>query len=90
MAQLNIKNEETVRLAQRVSELTGQTLTQAVNLALAEKLERLRENTRNERKGVSDRLLEIGAACAALPTLDDRAPDDILYGEDGLPRLGEG
>ena len=37
---LNIKNEETHRLAAQLAELTGETMTTAVTLALKERLER--------------------------------------------------
>ena len=39
---LNIKNEETVRLAREVAAVTGESLTGAVSVALTEKLQRLR------------------------------------------------
>lgn len=41
--------------------------------------------TRTARRA-GTRLADIGARCAALPTLDDRAPNDLLdYDEHGLP-----
>ena len=64
---------------------TGETLTEAVVVALRERLARLRGRPR--RRPLRDELSEIGARCAALPTLDDRAPNDLLdYDEHGLPR----
>ncbi len=38
---LNIKNEEVERLAREVAELTGETKTEAIRRALAERRERL-------------------------------------------------
>jgi len=47
---LNIKNLETERLAAEVAELTGESKTQAVTVALRERRERLRrEETLEER-----------------------------------------
>ena len=81
---LNIKNEETHRLAAQLAELTGETMTRAVTIALRERLER--EKRRHNRSGVADALLKIARRCACRPILDDRSPDEILgYDEHGLP-----
>ena len=81
---LNIKNEETHRLAAQLAELTGETMTKAVTLALKERLER--EKKRRHRTGVATALMKIAQRCAARPILDPRSPDDILgYDEQGLP-----
>ncbi len=82
---LNIKNDEAHRLASELARLTGENMTKAVTLAIRERLER--EKRRRGREGVAERLMEIGRRCAALPTMDDRTPDEILgYDEHGLPR----
>ena len=39
---ISIKNDQTELLARKVAELTGETLTEAVRAALAERYERLR------------------------------------------------
>lgn len=39
---LNIKNDQTCRLVAEVAALTGESMTQAVTVALQERLERLR------------------------------------------------
>jgi antitoxin VapB len=85
MRQLNIKNEETVRLAKELSQITGENVTQAVTRALADRLEALRKRAQRKRKGVAVDLMAIGRECAELPSLDARSPDGILYGDDGLP-----
>ena len=59
-------------------------MTQAVDRAIAERLERIR-NTRN-RDGLAERLLEIGRNCVTLPVLDARSPEEMLYDEHGLPK----
>ena len=81
---LNIKNEETHRRAKKLAKLTGETMSEAVNRAVAERLERFRR-MRN-REALAQRLLEIGRRCAALPLLDRRKPDDMLYDRRGLPK----
>jgi len=81
---LNIKNEATHRRAQELARLAGETMTQAVDRAIAERLERIRK-TRN-RGATAERLLNIGRECARLPVLDRRGPDEMLYDESGLPK----
>ena len=81
---LSLKDKETDRLAREVAALTGETLTEAIRKALAERLQRERL-----RRGVSaqlaDRLMEIGRHCAALPDYDTRSPDEIVgYDETGM------
>lgn len=81
---LNIRNQEVESLAAQLAELTGETKTSAVRVALKERLERVKR----ERGGVglADKLNEIALRCAALPVLDDRDIDEILqYDDDGLP-----
>lgn len=81
---LNIKNEETHRRVRELALLAGETMTQAVDRAVTERLDRLaRASNRTQRV---DRLLQIGRECAALPVLDERSPEDMLYDERGLPR----
>ena len=81
---LNIRNPEAEALAADLARLTGETKTAAVTRALREQLSRVRRDRSG--MGLADRLVAIGKECAALPVLDDRAPDEILgYDEDGLP-----
>lgn len=86
MEQLNIKNKETYQLAKELSQLTGENITQAVTRSLQERLGKVRQHIRSERKGLADRFLALGEQCAALPTLDNRAADEILYDNNGLPK----
>lgn len=83
-SQLNIKNPEARQLADELSRLTGESVTQAVTVALRERLERKRNSRSKE--GVAEKLMEIGRRWAATPELDPRDPDDILYDEFGLPK----
>jgi len=80
---LNIKNEATHRRAHELARLTGETMTQAVDRAIGERLDRIRK-TRN-RGALAERLLQIGRECAKLPVLDRRPSEEMLYDENGLP-----
>jgi antitoxin VapB len=81
---LNIKKEDTHRRAQELARLMGETMTQAVDRAVSERLERVRK-TRN-RRALAERFLEIGRQCARLPVLDKRSPEEMLYDDRGLPK----
>jgi len=71
-------------LASELAELTGESLTSAVTLALRERLERERRRRRSDR--IAAQLMKIGSKYAALADTG-RTPDDILgYDEHGLPR----
>jgi antitoxin VapB len=82
---LNLKNEETNRLAHELAALTGETLTAAVTTSLRERLERLQQSKRG---ALSDRLLKIGKDCAAHLSEPFLSIDhgDLLYDERGLPK----
>jgi antitoxin VapB len=82
---ISLKDPEADRLAREVAARTGETLTGAVIVALRERLARLK--ARRRPRALREDLREIGRRCAALPTLDDRAADEIIgYDEHGLAR----
>jgi antitoxin VapB len=82
---INIKSIETERLARQVAEKTGDSLTGAIQTALEEKLDRLKNRRRSEI--VLDQLHDILRRVDQLPVLDSRSPDEIVgYDEHGLPR----
>jgi antitoxin VapB len=82
---LSLKDPETDSLARQVAALTGETLTEAVRTALAERLRRERLK-RGRPADLSDELEAIARRCDALPVLDYRTADEILgYDESGLP-----
>jgi antitoxin VapB len=74
---INIKNEETQRLIRRLAALAGEGQTEAITVAVRERIEKL-----EKRKGVAERLLEIGRETA--PLLKGLDMDEALYGENGL------
>jgi antitoxin VapB len=82
---LNIKDPQTDALARELAQTTGETITEAVTVAVRERLERLQAGRRPRR--LADELDEIALRCAALPVLDERSEDEILgYDLNGLPR----
>jgi antitoxin VapB len=83
---LSFKDAETDWLAREVAKLTGESLTEAVRKALAERFKRERRK-RGRSKSLAERLDEIALRCAALPGYDTRTPDEIIgYDEYGVPR----
>lgn len=81
---LNIKDPRTDTLARELAEATGETITEAVGIALQERLDRVRAGRRPRR--LAEELNEIALRCAALPVLDERPEEEILgYDEHGLP-----
>lgn len=80
---LSIKNPEADQLARELAALTGESMTEAVVVALRERVERQR-TLRGPSK--AEKLRILGEEIAALPVLDDRTPDEIIgYDERGLP-----
>ena len=83
---LNIRDPRARELAREVAQTTGETMTEAVVTALAERLERLRTEQASCRAQRAARLLAHGRTFAALPFVDPRPLEEILgYDEVGLP-----
>ncbi len=84
---INIKHAEADRLIRQLSEETGETITEAVAEAVRQRLLRVRGSRSGRR--LADELDEIALRVAAMPTLDERSPEEILgYSERGLPADG--
>ena len=82
---INIKSVQAERLAREVAAKTGESLTGAIQRALEERLERLKQQRRSQI--VLSQLEDILRRVDRLPILDSRTPDEILgYDELGLPR----
>ncbi len=79
---LNIKNEETYRLAAELAELTGDTMTGAITKALQAQLEAERR-----RRSIDDKVRRVMALVRASgPSHGAKSTDhDDLYDERGLP-----
>ncbi|MCE2482239.1 MAG: type II toxin-antitoxin system VapB family antitoxin [Alphaproteobacteria bacterium] len=83
---LNIKNDETCRLAGELARLTGETMTGAITVALRERLARERHE-----RSVEARIRKMRATaerCAKLLAPGPSASEhgDVLYDERGLPK----
>ena len=83
---INIKNQEACDLASELAQLTGETMTGAITVALRERLER--EKGERSAEAQVQRLLAIGERCASLMGDGPSAVEhgDFLYDERGLPR----
>ena len=80
---LSIKSDEADQLARELAAETGETLTDAVVIALRERLDR-----EHARRGASMRmrLARLAADVATLRVADGRMPEDIIgYDDAGLP-----
>ncbi len=71
-----IEDERIVDLARRLAALTGETMTEAVRIAIHERLKRQEANS--GRRPLRERLMEIANHCASLPVVRERAEDEIL------------
>lgn len=82
---LNIKNEETHRLANELARATGESMTVAVTEAIRERLERVR---RKPKKDLAEQLMEIARDCGKRwkEPYKSMDIDDLLYDEKGLPK----
>ena len=82
---LNIKNEKTHRLVRQLARLTGESMTAAVDQAVRERLDRVRQVRGGD---MAERLLKIGRECAPLWKEPYRSIDhgELLYDEKGLPK----
>jgi antitoxin VapB len=83
---LNIKNEETHRLARELADLTGESLTAAVTEAVKERLERVRRA--KNRDDLVEWIMAMAKETAPLFKEPYRSIDhaDFLYDEYGLPK----
>lgn len=82
---MNIKNAETERLVNELADLTGESLTGAITVAVREKLDRVKSAKKG---GLAERLDRIAKEAAPLfkepyKTIDI---DEMLYDEKGLPK----
>ena len=82
---ISIKSPEADQLARKLADATGESLTQAVTVALRERLDRV--SARRSGRSLADELDDIARRCAALAVSDSRPPEEIIsYDEHGAPR----
>jgi antitoxin VapB len=82
---LSIKNPAAERLVREVAQQTGESLTEAIQKSLEERLQRLKVSRKIPI--VQTQLEDLLRRVDELPTIDTRSADEILgYDENGLPR----
>ncbi|HEY9126570.1 MAG TPA: type II toxin-antitoxin system VapB family antitoxin [Acidobacteriaceae bacterium] len=82
---LHIQDAETDRLARELSAATGETITEAVRVALRERMDRTSTEAGKTRAARIAAIEEILDRVGAMPVLDDRSADEIIgYNEQGL------
>jgi antitoxin VapB len=82
---LSIKAPEADRLARQLAHITGETITDAVIVAMRERVAREEHRQQSKQQLIED-LMAIASHCASLPVLDDRTEDEIMgWDENGLP-----
>jgi len=82
--QLNIKSEEAYRLASRLAELTGESLTLVVTKALEGELERVERQ--RDRRARLDHVMAIAKEIRAHMREPVSSDTSWLYDENGLPK----
>jgi antitoxin VapB len=79
---LSIKSEAADHMARELAAVTGESITQAVTIAIQDRLRRERRSNLN----IASRLRAVREEMRGLPILDDRSENEILgYDETGLP-----
>ncbi len=81
---INIKDPATDAIARQLAAATGESLTDAVRTSIEERWDRIRRQ--NLRSSRSERLQGYLDRARALPKLDERSLEELLYDEDGLPK----
>ncbi len=83
---LNIKNEETCELVEKLAKLTGESKTDVVTNAVRELFDRTMRQ--KKREGIAEKLMEIGRKTAPLikEPWKSTPHGDLLYDENGLPK----
>jgi antitoxin VapB len=79
---ISIKDAETDNKIRDLAALTGESITQAVRIAIEQ---RLRRESSRRRAGVASRLLSLSLLAAQTKTIPENADDAIGYDEIGLP-----
>ena len=83
---LNIKNDETCRLARELADLTGESMTGAITVALRERLKREKHERSVEARVKQIRAVAERCARNLKPGPSAVEHGDLLYDERGLPK----
>jgi len=81
---LSIKNSDVDQMVRELSELTGESLTEAIYQSLKERLERKTGSSKS--KTLEEDIKRIQNRVAKLQCLDHRSDEEIIgYNQDGYP-----
>ena len=81
---LHINNPAIEQEIRSLAADTGESLTEAIGIAVRERRRRLRPRIQDP--ATYEKIMRIAHRVASLPVLDDRSRDEILgYDENGLP-----
>ena len=80
---LNIKSEQAHRLARELAQLTGESMTAAVEKAVEERLERVRGKSK---EGMAEKIMKIARESGPLWKKPYVSLEELLYDEKGLPK----
>lgn len=83
---LSIKNEEVEARVRRLTELTGLGVTEAVDLAVTEKIARTEASLQTEQVRRREAIEAVIAKYGRLSRLDQKQIDEEMYDEFGLPK----
>tara|TARA_R100001143_G_scaffold63387_1_gene70129 strand:- start:70686 stop:70940 length:255 start_codon:yes stop_codon:yes gene_type:complete len=79
---LSIKNSDVDQMARELSELTGESITEAIHQSLKERLER--KTGRSSKKTLEMDIKRIQNRVAKIQRLDHRSDEEIIgYNQDG-------
>jgi antitoxin VapB len=83
---LHITNSAVERTVRELAGVTGESMTDAIGTAAAERLERLRPSTPSRLKPTAEEIMELVRSYHLQPINEDLTEDEILgYGPDGIP-----
>lgn len=85
-APVQIRNAAATRRMRRLAQVTRQPLTEAVDDAVRERLERVDRQSDDERELWKANIRRLVAEFHALPVVGPLLTDDDMYDEDGLPK----
>ncbi len=81
---ISIKNDQVEHLARQLAEFTGETITEAIGIAVEQRYDRLRRDRSGQ--SLTAELNEIALRCAKRPLVSTLSASEILgYDEWGAP-----
>ena len=83
---LHITNSAVERTVRELAGITGESMTDAIGTAAAERLERLRSSIPSRPKPTAEEIMALVHSYHLQPINEDLTQDEVLgYGPDGIP-----